>query len=61
MEMLFLTHLTYYFDRGMESSSLKRRQIVNILMDSPLYFSLPLDERKEIIERIETEVSNNVQ
>ncbi len=32
---------------------ISKAEIVNILMDSPFYFSLLPDERKEIINRIE--------
>lgn len=28
------------------------KRIVNVLMDSPLYFTLPVCERKAIIERV---------
>lgn len=30
----------------------KNREIINVLMDSPFYFFLPVAERKEIVERI---------
>lgn len=31
---------------------LNSKRIVNVLMDSPLYFTLPVCERKAIIERV---------
>ena len=35
-----------------ESLLLTNKHIVNVLMDSPFYFTLPVCERKEIIERV---------
>ena len=35
-----------------ESLLARSRKVINVLMDSPLYFFLPLMERKEILERI---------
>jgi len=36
----------------MNKNSDKMKEIVSILMESPLYFDVPLDERGEIIARL---------
>ena len=30
----------------------RNREIISVLMDSPFYFFLPVEERKEIVKRI---------
>jgi hypothetical protein len=36
-----------------------KRQIVAVCMDSPLYFTLPLRERLELVKQLEWRVSPN--
>lgn len=37
---------------GKEASFLNKKELVSVLMDSPLYFSHSVDERKELVENL---------
>ena len=50
--MEFLRCQVGFYDEKAKTCSMSSQEIENVLEDSPLYFSLPLDERKQMVKRI---------
>ena len=48
-----LVNFRFNVDRtGKEASFLNKKELVSVLMDSPLYFSYSINERKELVENL---------